>query len=207
MNASLSAIWDGWNAGGGPRYPQEKVVQFTFRNFPANQRRGLKALDLGCGSGVHTRFLAREGFEVSALDISDTGVRNTQALLSSAGLAGELAVASIDAIPHPDSRFDVAVCISVLECVGPAIAARALGELVRVLAPGGKALLMFASAEDFRIQGANTYGLHGFTEAEVDYMLPRNGLALRWIDRYITTHKNQAEQQNDFLITLQKEYP
>jgi hypothetical protein len=48
-----SQHWDDWNATGGPKYPKQKTVQFSFRRFPArDQRMGKRALDLGCGSGV-----------------------------------------------------------------------------------------------------------------------------------------------------------
>src|SRR2546426_7636787 len=55
-------IWNTWNASGGPKYPHEKVIQYCFRNFPPEQRSSVRALDVGCGGGVHTAFLAAEGF-------------------------------------------------------------------------------------------------------------------------------------------------
>jgi len=199
------ARWNDWNNHGGPKYPHEKVVQFMFRNYPAGARSGLKVLDLGCGSGVHARFLAAEGFEVYGTDISPVGIRNSAALLKEHGLHGSLKVEGIDQIGFPDGHFDCVLSIGVLDCAGPAVASRAVGEIVRVLKAGGKALLCFASDSDFRVRGENPLGLHGYNDAEVDALLPTRGLSIRWIDRYITTQKNRAEEQNDYLITLQKE--
>ena len=38
-----------------------------------------RALDLAAGEGRNAVFLAQHGFKVDAVDISETGVRNTQA--------------------------------------------------------------------------------------------------------------------------------
>jgi len=77
MKKRSSSSWDKWNKIPGSKYPHEKVVQFCFRNFPLEKRSKTKVLDLGCGRGVHTEFLALEGFQVSACDFSVTAVACT----------------------------------------------------------------------------------------------------------------------------------
>ncbi len=198
--------WDDWNHGGGPRYPKEKVVQFLFRRFPDRAARaGLRVLDLGCGSGVHMVFLAREGFDAHGTDISPVGVENTRARLDAAGCAGEVTVGSVERIDHPDNHFDALICIGVLECAGPSLLAPALAEMVRVLKPGAPALALFASDVDFRLADGNVLGLHGFTDSEVDAALePVRNAAQIWMDRHITTYEGQRIQQNEHLLTLIK---
>jgi len=100
--------WEDWNASGGPRYPHEKVVQFFFRSFPVETRRSLLALDLGCGSGVHTVFLARDGVRVLAVDVSETGVANTQQRLRESGLEADVRVGTIDTVEA--SNVGLVVC-------------------------------------------------------------------------------------------------
>jgi len=39
------------------RYPPEELVRFVARTFPAPA--GRRAIDLGCGGGANTWFLAR----------------------------------------------------------------------------------------------------------------------------------------------------
>lgn len=198
--------WEEWNSRGGPKYPHEKVVQFTFRNFPADARSSMRVLDLGCGSGVHARFFASEGFQVYGTDISRVGVEHTTAALTKHGLRGEFKVESVERIGYRAESFDCVICVGVLDCAGPSCFAPAVSEIVRVLRPGGVAMLLFASDCDFRVQGAGEYGLHGFSDAEVAAVRPLIDGYLEhfWMDRYITTYQNKLIQQNDHLVTLRK---
>lgn len=207
MDTNATSQWDQWNETGGPRYPHEKVVQFLFRRFPDRARRnGLRVLDLGCGSGVHTVFLAREGFEAHGSDISPVGVRNTDARLTEAGCNATVSVGSVEAIAYPDNHFDALFSIGVLECAGLALFVGALAEVVRVLKPGAPALLCFASDLDFRLRDGNALGLHGFTDAEIlqAAVNVRGLVSVFWMDRYITTYENKRIEQNDHLVTLIK---
>ncbi len=196
--------WDEWNRSGGPNYPHGKVVQFLFRRFgSAALRQRKKVLDLGCGSGVHMLFLAREGFDAHGLDLSPVGVANTRARLASAGLAGEVTTGSVDSIPWPDASFDALICIGVLDAAGPDLLTPALAEIVRVLRPGAAALLLFASDADVRLHNGNVAGLHGFdddtVEAAIAPLLPKAHI---WRDRYITTFENRRIRNDEHILTL-----
>ena len=203
---SREKLWDAWNRPGGPRYPHEKVIQFVLRTFPPSGGRALRILDLGCGSGVHTRFLAAEGFETYARDLSAVGVANTRADVDRQGLRADVAVGSVERIDFPDGFFDAVICVGVLDCAGQAALLPAIREVVRVLKPGGWSLLVFASDTDFRVTGANEHGLHGFSDAEV--RAARSAVCAQlehfWMDRYITTYRDKALEQNDHLVTLRK---
>lgn len=197
------ALWDEWNAGGGPAYPHAKVIQFCFRNYPAVTRGAMRALDLGCGSGVNTRFLAQEGFDTSATDISPTGVCNTRELLRQHALVARCEVAPLERQPFDPETFDLVISVGVFDSAGPDAAAAGMNELLRVLKPGGRALLVFASDRDMRAGDGTRYGLHAFSDGEVRAMLP-DGLQESAIDRYITTYGGGQSEHNDFLVTLRK---
>src|SRR5512135_564240 len=54
------------------KYPNELLVRFVARNFYSAPDRSLvRFLDLGCGVGANSWYLAHEGFSVVALDSSD----------------------------------------------------------------------------------------------------------------------------------------
>ena len=56
------------------RHPFSEVVSFFYRNRPALNDRAPSALDVGCGSGVHSDFLACQGYRVVAIDFSASAI-------------------------------------------------------------------------------------------------------------------------------------
>jgi cyclopropane fatty-acyl-phospholipid synthase-like methyltransferase len=199
--------WEKWNASGGPRYPHEKIVQFTFRSFPVRERVRTPALDLGCGSGVHTVFLAQEGFDVFGVDISPLGIENARQWLTQRGLSAHLAVQDLAALDLPEERFRLVVCAGVLDSAGHAATRQAIPRVRRAMARGGRGIFVFASDRDFRVTGDNEYQLHGFRREEVeDAFQAKAGEAFSelFIDRYITTYRGGTVEQNDWLVSVVK---
>lgn len=196
-------LWNEWNFAGTPNYPHEKVVQFCLRHFPAEVRGQTPTLDLGCGSGVNAAFLTSEGFPVTGVDISPIAIENSRRFLATRGLTADLFISSADRIDLSSASFGLVICVGVLDAVGPAIAAGAVGEATRLLSAGGKGLFFFASDCDIRIQGENKYRLHGYSRAEVDSLFA-TGFEKVWIDRHITTFQGGSYESNNWLVTVQK---
>lgn len=67
-------------------YPSEHVIRFVARNFYSRNRSEVKILDFGCGTGANTWFLAREGFDTYALDISETAIKRLNMRMQAEGL-------------------------------------------------------------------------------------------------------------------------
>jgi ubiquinone/menaquinone biosynthesis C-methylase UbiE len=94
----------------------------------------IRVLDLGCGSGRHTVYLAEQGFDVYGLDISEEAIRNTKQQLGEKGLSADLVVGSIYApLPYPDDFFDAVICIRVINHAEIGDIRRAISEIKRVL--------------------------------------------------------------------------
>lgn len=195
-------IWDEWNHTGATRYPQNHVVQFCFRQFP-HSRAGHRALDLGCGSGVHTVFLAAEGFDVAATDKSPVGIRNTDEKLRSQNLKAVLRVESADVISFPSEHFDLVLCVGIFDTIGPKIAARSLHRLQDVLKPGGKGFFLFSSDLDDSVKGDNPWGFHGYTRDEVDSLFA-HGFRKVWVDRCNLTYQGGQVTQDEWIVTLER---
>lgn len=54
-----------------------------------------KVLDLGCGSGRHTVYLAKNGFDVYGFDVAPVGMKLTKEWLKQEGLRAKLKIGSI----------------------------------------------------------------------------------------------------------------
>lgn len=110
-------------------------------------RPGDEVLDLCCGTGDQAAALSRSGARVVGADFClPMLVRAQHKLAGQDGRAARLASADALELPFPDGRFTAAAVTFGLRNV--ADLDRALAELARVLAPGGRlAVLEFALPE------------------------------------------------------------
>jgi len=141
-----------------PQYPHEEVVRWALGSFPEDRRAGLAVLDLGCGGGRHAVFLAREGFRTWAVDHSSVGIEETRKWAAAEELDVELAVADAVRLPYEDEKFDAVLCYGVLCYLPYDVVIRAVGEIHRVLKPGGQAFVMTRTDKDDRSKGATRLG-------------------------------------------------
>jgi SAM-dependent methyltransferase len=100
-----------------------------------------RILDAACGNGRYSRFLLRHAdpdAHITAFDLSPNMLRRARRRLASDRVT--FAVADLTRLPYPDGAFDAVVCGWVLEHLpDPRLGLR---ELARVLAPGGRMLLL-----------------------------------------------------------------
>jgi ubiquinone/menaquinone biosynthesis C-methylase UbiE len=116
------------------------------------KREGAKrVLDLGCGAGRHSLLLGKAGFDVVALDISETALNM---------LGSRLKIASIDNVtlvkhemwdlPFVNDYFEGVVCTNVLHHGKLVQIRQATKELHRVMKKGASAFIIALSTADFR---------------------------------------------------------
>lgn len=102
--------------------------------------KGKLALVIGCGAGVEAEALQRRGAEVVALDFTERAIVLTKRRRELFRLATRLVRADAEFLPLKEGAFDLVWSWGVLHHV-PDIE-KAVGEIRRVLKPGGKALIM-----------------------------------------------------------------
>jgi ubiquinone/menaquinone biosynthesis C-methylase UbiE len=101
---------------------------------------GEVVLEVGCGTGVLDRWLARRtagANRIVAVDINPFLLRQAMALARQEGLEQCITFqeGNAEALPFPDNSFDVAMSSTVIQRVD---AGRMLPEMVRVTKPGGR---------------------------------------------------------------------
>lgn len=119
----------------GPQIPGES----RLRLLPP-LRPGMRALELGCGAAQNSLWLARQGLDCTALDISAEQLRHARALADAAGVSLHLIESPIEDFPrHAPGTFDLVHSSHALEFVDdPAAIARLVFD---ALVPGGSFVL------------------------------------------------------------------
>jgi len=116
------------------------------------KRKYAKILDLGCGTGRHSIFLAQKGFRVYASDISKTGVAITKKKAKSLNLNMKFKVFDMKKIPYPANYFDAVICIFTLGHGLLKDNKKTIDEIYRILKQRGMLVTEFMSVKD------KTYG-------------------------------------------------
>lgn len=122
-NAEWAAIKDGdkWLT------PEPDVMDWARGLTP-----GARILDLGAGVGRHALWLAAQGFDVVALDAAPEGLARI------AAQGGVRTVqAQMDALPFDAGAFDHVLSWNVIYHGDEDVVLRTIGEIRRVLVPGG----------------------------------------------------------------------
>lgn len=120
------------------KYPPECVIRFVARNFyGVPDRHRIRLLDLGCGPGACTWFMAREGFDVCGIDGSATAIDRAQKRLSHEQLQADLRVGDFTSLPWPDNSFDGIIDNAALYANPLEATKKVMQQVHRVLKPGG----------------------------------------------------------------------
>jgi len=115
---------------------QRPTKHRLVRNFLGNSL-GI-AVDIGCGPGVFTRYVARRSKHLISLDIDCDSLERVKSRHRSLHNAYFVAT-SVIPLPLPNERVDTVLFLEVLEHLVDDSAA--LGEICRVLRPGGRLII------------------------------------------------------------------
>ena len=110
------------------------------RLFPYAEFKGRPVLEIGCGMGAMASLWARQGAQVTAVDLAPYSVKMTRQRFALLDLQGRIEQADGRALPFADGEFDYVYSWGVLHH-SPDLG-QSLREMMRVLKPGGKFGLM-----------------------------------------------------------------
>jgi 2-polyprenyl-3-methyl-5-hydroxy-6-metoxy-1,4-benzoquinol methylase len=151
-----------------PEAMQEELIaaeHVARYEWAASLAPGRRVLDAGCGTGYGAAILAEGGADhVLGVDLAAAVVDAARAR-ETARLGFDHA--DIARLPHADASFDLVTCFEVIEHVPEPSAV--LGELARVLAPGG--VLAISSPNANRYPPGNPHHVREFTTSEFRALL------------------------------------
>lgn len=112
---------------------------------------GRTVLDLGCGAGRHSIYLAKQGFHVVGFDISLFALRKLRTRLRAESVENVKIVNSeMSKLPFADGVFDAVVSTNVLHHTLVAGIEQAVEEVRRVMNTGAEGFLMTLSEHDYK---------------------------------------------------------
>lgn len=162
---------------------QVEVLDTVVEAVKLFNTKGYKeVLDLGCGTGRHTIYLASNGFEVSACDISKTGIEITKTRAEKYGFENiRYGIENMYNMSYKDERFDAILCIWVQGHGMREEIQNGINEAHRILKDKGTFFTDFVTVDDI------TYGI-GDEIADNTFVGGRPGE--EEIPHYYTTEKD-----------------
>ena len=140
---------------------------------------GGRALDVACGNGRNAAYLARRGYDVDAIDVSDVAIDALRDAAREHGLAITPAVVDLEHEPLPAGPYDVIVTMNFLQ-------RDLFGPLRDALAPRG--LLFYETLGKSHVEDLG----HSFNP---DYLLDRGELLRAFEGLEIVDHREGVTER------------
>jgi SAM-dependent methyltransferase len=113
-----------------------------------------RAIDLGCGEGDNAIFLARRGFDVTAVDFAPSAIAKARAKAHDAGVEVEFIVDDFTKLTKVRRPFDLLVDYGSFDDLNPRQRAAYVRHVVPLANPGAKFLLWCFEWEPTRTERA-----------------------------------------------------
>lgn len=138
-----------------PKLLVELKQMFIARNhlavieMPINNLKGKKVLEIGSGAGAHSALFSKHGAEITSLDLTYERVISTQKKLEIVDDLKSSFVLQGDAenLPFEENFFDIVYSNGVLHHTPDT--EKTIQEVLRVLKPGGKAVIMLYAKHSY----------------------------------------------------------
>lgn len=152
-----------WNKPLHGAHPFDRL--FPYDHYGAGKR----VLEVGCGLGTMAMNWARNGADVTAVDLNPTSIAQTRRRFELHGLSGRVELMDGRHLDLPDASFDYAYSWGVLHH-SPDLEA-SLAEMLRVLKPGGGFGLMLYNRRSI-LHAYKTLYVEGFLHYENRFLGP-----------------------------------
>lgn len=202
INKSWDPIWEKiFSQRQWGKYPPEELIRFTSRNFyQEKDRKKIKILDLGCGPGAASWYLAKEGFSVYGIDGSPTAIKLARRRFIKEGLFGKFKIGDIVKLDYPAKSFNGVVDICSIQHNSVKNIQLILKEIHRVLKDGGSFFgLMIAEDQSLAAWPGQ---IHFFQQAEIKKLFKNfRNLKLEYV---IRSKDNQKNLQKFWIVEVKR---
>lgn len=128
-------------------YLAENWYSKGFRNF----------LDLGCGLGRHSIYMAKKGFNVTAVDLSDYAINDLNNWAKSEDVCVETQVCNMLKLPFSNNSFDCLMAVQSIYHTDTKGFIESLNEIKRVLKASGELFITLISKNTWSYQNTDNY--------------------------------------------------
>jgi len=139
--------WKGFDWATWPSPESSTKVFDNCKNMASKWKEaGHKSiLDLGAGMGRNAIYFAKQGFEVSAIEISDYAVEHMKSWAEKENLEIDAVVGDMHSLPYNDNSFDCLFEYHTIRHTDSTGIRKIIAEIERVVKPGGEVYLSFIS--------------------------------------------------------------
>lgn len=134
-----------WDTGRVSTELKRRLAQFSI---PAD-----RAIELGCGTGTNAVWLAQQGFDVTAVDISPTAIARAEARARAEGVTVRWITANVTELPDLGPPFDFVFDRGCYHAVRRSNAEGYLRQLDQVSAPNSWAIVLTGNSREERKPG------------------------------------------------------
>ncbi len=196
--AGWELIWRSGNIP--PRYQSLAEPNPTVIEWADTLPSGAFVLDVGCGVGRHVVYLGGRGFRVAGVDISPSGIRITQEVCAERKIPVDARVSDMNALPWADNTFDGALSTSTIHHHLRVGIVETLGEIKRVLKPGGVLMADFLHTGTANYQHTREQAAAGkLTEVEPNTFIDQNPNSGEMDDEFLPHHFSDEADLRDLL--------
>jgi cyclopropane fatty-acyl-phospholipid synthase-like methyltransferase len=172
--AGSAEWWDERYRSGDIPWDTGVVPPEVVALFAGGQVRPGWALDLGCGSGLSSRYLASQGFRVVGLDLALRALVRAASAARTAALPAFFCLADVTQLEFLDLRASFALDVGCFHAVAPDRRPAYVASLAARLVPGAFYLLYA-----FTLSATGEEGPQGISPVDIGRFAP--DFVLRWV--------------------------
>jgi ubiquinone/menaquinone biosynthesis C-methylase UbiE len=141
--------------------PSEDVYYYLYKWHSNGSR---KILDLGCGVGRHSLLFASHKFDVTAFDMSESGLDKLKQSAEDLSLFVNIVLGNMIKLPFTDNNFDFILAYNSIYHTDYVGINKVVSEMERILKPDGEIFITLLSKKDKSFSMSQSVEIDKFTK-------------------------------------------